>query len=57
VIKKIRKVQTQRNRYAHNSIFLNEESNKVETTSMTARGKLKTKVIEVSIDDLKQVTG
>lgn len=56
VIDKIRKVQAQRNRYAHNSIFLNEESNKVETASMTARGKLKTKIEEISINDLKQVS-
>ena len=56
VIDKIRKVQAQRNKYAHNSIFLNEESQKVETASMTARGKLKTKIEQVSIDDLRQVS-
>ena len=56
VISQIRNVQSKRNRYAHNSIFLNEESNKVETASMKARGKLTTKIEEVTIDDLKQVS-
>lgn len=56
VVEKIRKVQMRRNQYAHSSIYLNEESGKVQTSSLSARGKLKTKIQEVNLEELKQVS-
>jgi len=56
VIAKIKKVQTRRNRYAHNAIYFNEETGKVETSFMSARGKLKITIEEVNIDDLKAIS-
>ncbi len=55
VVGRIKTVQSQRNKYAHNSIILDEESGKVITSSLKARGKLKTNIEEVKLSDLKLV--
>jgi len=55
VITAIRKVQKKRNIFAHNSLFLNEDSGRVETASMTARGALKTDVRPVHVHELKEL--
>lgn len=55
VINKIRKVQTQRNNYAHNCPFFNQENGKIETASMSARGSLKTIIQEIKLEDLKDL--
>jgi hypothetical protein len=55
VVERIKSIQVQRNKYAHNSIILDENSGKVVTSSLKARGKLKTKIEEIKLDDLKQI--
>jgi hypothetical protein len=40
----------------HNGMSVNEETGKVETASLSARGKLKTNIDEVDLADLEKVT-
>lgn len=54
VIHKITAAQNGRNKFMHNGMSLNEDG-KVETASMSARGKFKTKIEEVSLEDLRKV--
>jgi len=56
-IKLITKAQGMRNHYSHNGLRLNDETGKVETSSIKARGMLKTEVKPVHISDLKAVSG
>lgn len=56
VVEKIKKVQIKRNKYSHNSIYLNEETGKVITCSLSARGKLKTNVEVVQLKELRQIS-
>jgi len=55
-IKLIIQVQSKRNYYLHNGVFLNEENGKVYTSNLSARGKLKTDIKEVSVKDLRTVS-
>jgi len=56
VISKIEAAQKGRNKYAHNAIFLNEETGKVNVSYASARGPLKTSVEIVHINDIKEVS-
>lgn len=56
VVNRIVKIQKMRNKYAHNSMTWNEEKSRVEIGSMSARGKLKTNIEEVKVEDLKSVS-
>lgn len=56
VINKIESAQNGRNKFMHNGISVNEETGKVETARLTARGKLQTKIEEVNLSDLEKVT-
>lgn len=55
VIKNIKSVQNGRNKYAHNTMGFNENSGNVELSSLSARGKLKPKIENVSIHDLRDL--
>lgn len=55
-IQAINKAQSKRNHFLHNGLFLNSETGLVETSSMQARGILKTKVETVTLNDLKNVS-
>lgn len=55
-IKLITKAQSMRNHYSHNGLSLNDETGKVETSSIKARGILKTDVKPVNVSDLKAVS-
>lgn len=55
-IKLVRKTQNKRNHYLHNGLFYNEENGNVQTSSMQARGVLKTKVENVTVKELKEVS-
>lgn len=55
-IKAIRKAQSKRNQFLHNGIYFNTDNGNVETSSMQARGVLKTKVETITVDDLKNVS-
>jgi hypothetical protein len=54
VMQKIRKAQGLRNKFLHNSIYLNEDTGKMEMSYMSARGKMKPVIQEIKIDDLKE---
>lgn len=56
VISLIMKAQAKRNKYMHNGLSYNRENQKVEIASLSARGKLKANVEEVTLDDLKNVS-
>lgn len=56
VIKSIKSVQSGRNKYAHNTISVNEETNHLELTSLRARGKLKPIHESVSLHNLKDLS-
>lgn len=47
------KAQNRRNKYMHNGIFYNEQTKQVEIASLSARGKLKTNVERVTVEDLQ----
>jgi hypothetical protein len=51
----LRKAQKSRNRYLHNGMSFNKETGNVEMGIASARGKLKTAIEIVTIDDLKLV--
>ncbi len=53
-ISKIKTAQTSRNRYLHNTII--EQDNELKIAAGSARGKLKTEVTNICIDDLKEVS-
>lgn len=55
-IKLIKSAQSKRNYFLHNGLFFNEESGKVETSSLQARGKLKTNIRTVELSELKGVS-
>lgn len=55
-VKVIQKAQTRRNHFLHNGLFYNSESGQVETSSMQARGILKTKIEKVTVSDLKSIS-
>lgn len=56
VISNINKVKNDRNKFAHNSMYLNKETGKVETSYVSARGKLKAKIKEVKLEELQQLS-
>ena len=56
VIKKLKAAQKARNGFAHNGMSMNEETGRVETMRMSARGVLKTEVREVKVSDLRDAT-
>ncbi len=53
----IRSAQKQRNQFLHNGIAINEETGKVQTSSLSARGSLKTQTRDVTIEELKELSG
>lgn len=55
IIKSLKSVQAGRNKYSHNTMGVSESSEKVELSSLSARGKLKPSLETVSIDDLKDL--
>ena len=56
IIKKIKSAQKGRNRFIHNSISFNFDSNCMEIVSLSARGTMKTTIAPVNINELKEVT-
>jgi len=56
VISKLEAAQKARNKFAHNSIYRNEDTGKIETVYATARGSLKLHAEIVELNDLKEVT-
>jgi len=54
-IVELKKAQKLRNRYLHNGMTINEQTGKIEMGVGTARGKLKTSVEVVTLDELKIV--
>lgn len=53
----VRTAQKQRNNFFHNGIAINEETGKVQTSSLSARGRLKTQTREVTISELIELAG
>jgi len=56
VVAQIRAVQSLRNRYVHNGLVVSEDGSSVEMPIGSARGKLKTSIEKVTIDDIKKVS-
>ena len=56
VISKLKAAQSARNSYSHNSVIMNEETGKVEMSRATARGKLRTSVREVKIEEIRDAS-
>jgi len=56
VISLINKAQAKRNKFMHNAIIYKEETKRVEIAYLSARGKLKTSIEEVTLVDLKEVS-
>ena len=56
VISLIIRAQNKRNKFMHNGIFYNEETKRVETSYLSARGKLKIANEQVSLNDLKDAS-
>lgn len=56
VVKKINSAQKSRNKYAHNSVTIDEDSGKVFTTYYSARGELKTNTEIVHLADIQEAT-
>tara|TARA_R110000851_G_scaffold160924_1_gene304299 strand:+ start:3391 stop:3915 length:525 start_codon:yes stop_codon:yes gene_type:complete len=56
IIKDLKAVQAGRNKYSHNIMGFDEYTGKVQLSSLSARGTLKPKVENVSIDDLKDLS-
>ena len=56
VIKLMQAAQRARNKYAHNGITWNDETNRVEISYVSARGTLKTSVESVDLKDIKEAT-
>lgn len=54
--KLIESAQSKRNYYLHNGLFFNEENCQVKTTSIQARGVLRTNVKNVNLSELKDVS-
>jgi hypothetical protein len=50
----IREAQRNRNRFMHNALSLNHETNRLELAVGSARGKLKTAVESVDLNDIKR---
>lgn len=48
--------QTARNKFAHNALTVNEETNQVEIGRATARGSLKTTIEKVVPEDISEAT-
>ena len=55
--KLVRSAQKMRNHFFHNGLFFNEENQKVQTLSLSARGSLKTNTREVNLTELKELAG
>jgi len=55
-IKLIARSQKGRNKYMHNMLGFNPDTNKVELSSMSARGKLKTNTEIITLKQLKEVS-
>jgi hypothetical protein len=56
VISKLGAAQSIRNKYAHNSMYKNDETGAIETSYATARGTLKLHLENVELRDLKEAT-
>ncbi len=56
VIKKIEAAQKSRNKYAHNAITIDEETNEVITNSYSSRGSLKLNTEVVKIEYIQEAT-
>lgn len=52
----IKEAQQQRNRFMHNSMSLNPETNRLELAVGSARGKIKTSVETIELEDLKRAS-
>jgi hypothetical protein len=55
VVKNLKDVQGLRNKYLHNSMHYDEETDKVEFSQLSARGKLKPKMGIVTIHELQSL--
>lgn len=56
VLENIKSVQSKRNRYIHNTLFIDEESGQVTSSSLSARGRLLPRVDRVSIEEMKELS-
>jgi hypothetical protein len=56
VVSQLRAAQTTRNRFMHHGISYNPETNRMEMAIGSARGKLKTAVEPVTLEDIKRAS-
>jgi hypothetical protein len=56
VVSKLQSAQKSRNKFAHNSIYKDQETGKVQITYASARGSFKAKIEAVNLNDIKEVT-
>ena len=56
VTTQVRHAQKLRNNFAHNAFYLDEETGKVMQNQVTARGTLKTSIVEVKLSEVKEAT-
>jgi hypothetical protein len=57
VLGKIKKAQTGRNKYMHNSLYYNQDTGRVEATSLSARGQMKPRTESVELDEMRALSG
>jgi len=53
VVSKLRSAQKARNRFMHLPVVWNEEAERVEAASASARGSLKTNIVEVKLSEIE----
>ena len=56
VIKKIKKAQTGRNKFAHQTLVYDPDSEKVTASSLSARGQIKPTVKTVTVKQLREIS-
>lgn len=56
VLENIKQVQLMRNRYMHNTLLFDSESDHVTVSSLSARGKLLPRVDSITIEELRKLS-
>lgn len=56
VLKKIKQVQVERNRFMHNSLSFDPEAGEVKASSLSARGQMKPRVETVAIAQMRKLS-
>lgn len=57
VLGKIKKVQTRRNKYMHNSLYYDDELKQVIASSLSARGQMKSRIEAITIEEMRNLSG